>query len=286
MSLGLVPFGKDGNRDMADRYQYIQQFLKESRQFGAQRRASEAKAAETALTNLSVNAGFADVTRLTLNMETRLMEQFREYMEWKQVDDVLVKLEVGEDGKSGILCRKAAAPGADTGKAAGMNPGQGKALKSIPSRLGKDTYMMELKDQYSRTRKMMEESMESQTLFTVDEVSMLYTNPVARAILAPLVFVSGDKIGFMEAQEHAAQEPGAQEPEVQNRLVDPGTCLVSYDGTRTPLRGTDLLRIAHPLDLYRQGVWHEYQKHLFDNRIRQPFKQVFREDVYKRQRYC
>lgn len=284
MSLGLVPFGKDGNRDMADRYQYIQQFLKESRQFGAQRRASEAKAAETALTNLSVNAGFADVTRLTLNMETRLMEQFREYMEWKQVDDVLVKLEVGEDGKSGILCRKAAAPGADTGKAAGMNPGQGKALKSIPSRLGKDTYMMELKavhkklkDQYSRTRKMMEESMESQTLFTVDEVSMLYTNPVARAILAPLVFVSGDKIGFMEAQEHAAQEPGAQEPEVQNRLVDPGTCLVSYDGTRTPLRGTDLLRIAHPLDLYRQSVWHEYQKHLFDNRIRQPFKQVFRE---------
>lgn len=52
------------------------------------------------------------------------MEQFREYMEWKQVDDVLVKLEVGEDGKSGILCRKAAAPGADTGKAAGMNPGR------------------------------------------------------------------------------------------------------------------------------------------------------------------
>lgn len=274
MSLGLVPFGEDGNRDMVDRYQFIQQFLKESRQFGAQRRASEAKAAETALTNLSVNAGFEDVTRLTLNMETRLMEQFREYMEWRQVDDVLVKLEIREDGKSEILCRKAAAPGTDTGKSAVTGPGPGKALKSIPSRLGKDVYVMELKavhkklkDQYSRTRKMMEESMESQTLFTVDEVSMLYANPVVRAILAPLVFVSCGKLGFMEMQEHAAQgQPGNISP-----------CLVSYDGTRTPLKGTDLLRIAHPLDLYRQGVWHGYQKYLFDNCVRQPFKQVFRE---------
>ncbi|RJW37661.1 DUF4132 domain-containing protein [Clostridiales bacterium TF09-2AC] len=274
MSLGLVPFGEDGNRDMVDRYQYIQQFLKESRQFGAQRRASETKAAETALTNLSVNAGFEDVTRLTLNMETRLMEQFREYMEWRQVDDVLVKLEIREDGKSEILCRKAAAPGTDTGKSAVTGPGPGKALKSIPSRLGKDAYVMELKavhkklkDQYSRTRKMMEESMENQTLFTVDEVSMLYANPVVRAILAPLVFVSGGKLGFMEMQEHAAQgQPGNISP-----------CLVPYDGTRTPLKGTDLLRIAHPLDLYRQGVWHGYQKYLFDNCVRQPFKQVFRE---------
>ena len=214
------------------------------------------------------------MTRLTLNMETRLMEQFREYMEWRQVDDVLVKLEIREDGKSEILCRKAAAPGTDTGKSAVTGPGPGKALKSIPSRLGKDAYVMELKavhkklkDQYSRTRKMMEESMESQTLFTVDEVSMLYANPVVRAILAPLVFVSGGKLGFMEMQEHAAQgQPGNISP-----------CLVSYDGTRTPLKGTDLLRIAHPLDLYRQGVWHGYQKYLFDNCVRQPFKQVFRE---------
>lgn len=93
-----------------------------------------------------------------------------------------------------------------------------------------------LKDQYSRTRKMMEESMESQTLFTVDEVSMLYANPVVRAILAPLVFVSCGKLGFMEMQEHAAQgQPGNISP-----------CLVSYDGTRTPLKGTDLLRVAIP----------------------------------------
>lgn len=87
---------------------------------------------ETALTNLSVNAGFEDVTRLTLNMETRLMEQFREYMEWRQVDDVLVKLEIREDGKSEILCRKAAAPGTDTGKSAVTGLGPARPLNPSP----------------------------------------------------------------------------------------------------------------------------------------------------------
>ena len=37
------------------------------------------------------------------------------------------------------------------------------------------------------------------------------------------------------------------------------------------------IRIAHPLDLYREGTWHEYQKYLFDHEVQQPFKQVFRE---------
>lgn len=262
MSFGLVPFGEDQSKDMVDRYQFIQRFLKESRQFGAQRRANEAKAVETALTNLSVHAGFADVTRLTLNMETRLMEQFAAYMQWRQADDVQVKLEIGEDGKSSILCRKA-----DTGK----------NLKSIPSRLGKDEYVAELKavhkklkDQYSRTRKMMEESMESQTLFTVQEVAMLYGNPVVKAILAPLVFAAGDDMGFLESGSPETGRAGSVREETS--LI-----LVSCDGRRCPLEAGDSIRIAHPLDLYNSGSWHEYQKYIFDSRIKQPFKQVFRE---------
>ena len=41
--------------------------------------------------------------------------------------------------------------------------------------------------------------------------------------------------------------------------------------------------IAHPSDLYKEGHWHEYQKFLFDNQLRQPFKQVFRELYVKLQ---
>ena len=50
--------GKDGNlkadreNELLDRYQFIQKFKKESRQFGAQRRASEGRAAELALPSL------------------------------------------------------------------------------------------------------------------------------------------------------------------------------------------------------------------------------------------
>ena len=56
-----------------------------------------------------------------------------------------------------------------------------------------------------------------------------------------------------------------------------GVSLKSCDGKISSLRADRKVHIAHPLELYRAGVWHSYQKHLFDNKICQPFKQVFRE---------
>ena len=46
---------------------FLQKFKKESKQFGAQRRASEAAAvADCIYSNMAINAGYQDVTRLTL----------------------------------------------------------------------------------------------------------------------------------------------------------------------------------------------------------------------------
>ncbi|MCI8417753.1 MAG: DUF4132 domain-containing protein [Lachnospiraceae bacterium] len=262
MSYSLVPFQKDREKDMLDRYQFIQQFLKESRQFGAQRRASEGKAAEIALVNLSVRAGYGDVTRLTLNMETRLVEAFESLMCWNQVEDIEVCLHVGEDGKSEILCRKNEKP-----------------LKSIPSRLGKNPYVLQLKeahkklkDQYSRTKKMMEEAMESGTSFRAMELRGLLENPVVRAILEPLVFMHKDSLGFLS--------PGGKVSEKQDsRWIGGSTDLYlkSWEGEEILLKPEEELRIAHALDLYQAKQWAEYQKYLFAHAIRQPFKQVFRE---------
>lgn len=314
MSYGLVPFGENRERDIQERYQFIQQFKKESRQFGAQRRASESKAAEIALVNLSVRAGFSDVTRLTLNVESRLAEIFAPYMEWTAVDDVEIRLQVGADGKSEILCRKG-----------------GKALKSVPSRLGKQPLVIEmkdacrkLKDQYSRTRRMMEEAMESGDSFTAREVAGLLANPVVRAILEPLVYVAEGGMGFVQwartddgkklvlraeadsraeaekdgigtgsGAEAAAAGTGPEAATAGADLPDAGPqtagtaceklpesavlCLAGPDGARVELAGEDPVRIAHPLDLYRSDNWHAYQKYLFDQELRQPFKQVFRE---------
>lgn len=248
MSYGLVPFREDREQDMLGRYQFIQNYAKEARQFGAQRRANESKAAQIALVNLSVHGGFADVTRLTLNMESRLAEEFAPYMDWTGVDDVEICLRVDEMGKSEILCRKGE-----------------KALKSVPSRLGKNAYVMEVKDahkklkeQYFRAKKLMEESMENGAEFTAAEVTGLMGNPVVKAILTPLVFICGEEIGFP----------------VQ---TDGNIAIKSWDGKVNCLEGNRKVRIAHPLDLYRAKVWHQYQKYLFDHQICQPFKQVFRE---------
>lgn len=247
MSYGLIPFRSDREADMLERYQFIEQYRKESRQFGAQRRASEGKAADIALVNLSVRAGYEDVTRLKLTMEARLTEAMKPLMEWTAVEDTELRLEVDEEGQSRIRCRR-----------------NGKDLKSVPSRLGKLPHVQNLKkahknlkEQYRRTRKMMEESMESGSLFQVSELCALLQNPVVHAILTPLVFLWGETSGFLRA--------------------DGPLCLECADGTIVPADAGGMLRIAHPMDLYKAGTWHIYQKYLFDHRIRQPFKQVFRE---------
>ena len=259
MSYGLVPFGGNEESDMLARYQFIQNFSKEAKQFGAQRRASETKDAEIALVNLSVHAGFADVTRLTLRMETRLAKEFAPYMQWKQVSDTNLCLSIDEEGKSQILCQK-----------------NGKNLKSVPSRLGKDPYVLELKeahrklkDQHVRAKKMMEESMKNGSWFTAAETGGLMENPVVKAILKPLVFACGDFMGFIDTWSEPLEADKAQ-----NTLK---VSMTSWDGKTHMLDGSEKIRIAHPLDLYRAGSWHEYQKYLFEHQIRQPFKQVFRE---------
>lgn len=251
MSYGLVPFEDDREADLLNRYQFIQKYVKEARQFGAQRRASESKAAEIALINMSVHAGFADVTRLTLNMESRLAKEFEPYMTWngaEGMEDAELCLTVDETGKSRILCRRGE-----------------KQLKSIPSAFKKHPYVLEikeankkLKEQYVRAKKLMEESMESGAAFTAAEVAALLENPVVCAILKPLVFVSEDKTGFFVQEEE-------------------GLYLKAWDETTVLLDAEQEVRIAHPLDLYKAKLWHRYQKYLFDNQLRQPFKQVFRE---------
>lgn len=247
MSYGLVPFQKDRDQDMLKRYQFIEQYRKESRQFGSQRRVSEGKAADIALVNLSVRAGYTDVTRLKLTMEARLIETMTSLMEWTAVEDVEVCLKVEEDGKGRILCRK-----------------DGRELKSVPARLGKQPYVKQLKEahknlkeQYQRTRRMMEESMESGAAFCGLELQALLQNPVVCAILRPLVFLYGEQTGFLRAGE--------------------GLSLELLDGTEVSVGADEELRIAHPFHLYQSGTWQQYQKVLFERRIRQPFKQVFRE---------
>lgn len=244
MAYCLIPLADPATPDLLERYQYLQQFLKESKTFGSQRQESEKKAVGIAMQNLARNAGYTDVTRLTWSMETELIREMEPYFTPTELEGVSVYVEVDDEGKSELRYIKGE-----------------KSLNSVPAKLKKHPYIEELKavhkklkNQYSRSRLMLEQAMEDATPFFVSELEGLKRNPVIWPLLKNLVFVSNEDVGFF----------------LDGNMVTP-------DGEFLPQQPSASLRIAHPVDLYNHGLWHRYQQCLFEKEIRQPFKQVFRE---------
>lgn len=248
MSYGLAPM--ENRADLIHRYEFLQEFLKESRQFGMQRRAGEAAAVSTALKNLATAAGFADVTRLTLAAETELVTAYQAYYEAQAAEEVLLQLSTDEYGKTEIHCEK-----------------DGKTLKSVPPKIKKSEVYIKLKEirgklneQRTRAIKMFEQSMEEQEIYSFGELRRLCGNPVIRPVLSTLVFATADtKHGF---------------------LIEQG--LEDCYGEKHLLREETAVRVAHPCDLYQAGCWQEYQRDLFAEAAekgvkKQPFRQIFRE---------
>lgn len=242
MAYALIPL--TGEDDICRRYLYIQKFRKESKQFGPQRAANEGKAVEMALTNLAINAGYSDTMQLTLRMETKVIDDNRALFEEQIVEGVSFKIALDENGKAALGCAK-----------------DGKTLKSVPAKLKKNETVLALTamvktltEQYRRTRVMFERAMEDSTAFTFGELSALSAHPVVYPMLKNLVLISGAAVGFLA-----------------------GNGLVNNNGAIQVLDDSAEVRIAHPFDLYSKGCWRDYQKYLFDNKIAQPFRQVFRE---------
>ncbi|MBQ8790854.1 MAG: DUF4132 domain-containing protein [Ruminiclostridium sp.] len=242
MAYALIPL-KD-EEDIITRYLFLQQFLKESKKFGAQRIASEKKAVEIAMQNLSMNAGYDDVTRLTLRMETKLVEDNRSLFEGEEIDGVIVRLSVDDDGKAAVVCEK-----------------DGKTLKSVPAKLKKNEFLLKASDmkkklteQYRRTKAMFEAAMENYTGFTFGELVGLLSNPVIKAIIGRLVFESDGRYGVIS----------------ENGISD-------TEGNTITLSTDSVITVVHPIRLFKDKCWSAWQKYIFDNRIAQPFKQIFRE---------
>ena len=246
MALGLVPINKKKEEeDLVRRYNLLQTFLKESKQFGQQRQESEKNAVEIGLDNLSRNAGYEDSIRFSWAMEAKATQQIME-KSTLVLDDTQLQLVVDDEGKADIIVTKG-----------------DKTLKSIPDKYKKNKEVEALKDnktyltkQYSRTRLSLEQAMLSQTLFTAAELGKILEHPVVKAMLSKLVLFNPD------TQASGFWQDGK---------------LLSAEGTLTPLKATDKLLIAHPSHLFYAVQWDLYQKYLFDKEIKQPFKQVFRE---------
>lgn len=247
LSYSLIPLSKEREQDLRTRYDFIQQFLLQSKKFGAQRRASEGIASHIALDNLARNAGYRDVTRLKWDMEARKVDEMKAYFEPHFLDEeTTVQLVVDDEGQAEIKISR-----------------KGKELKSVPAKHKKDEYILSLKEmkselteQYRRARQELERSMTTGNSFTGKELAGLDGNPVIRPMLRSLVFKFGDHLGYYEGEIESLRDPS---------------------GKLVGLTDEDEVQIAHPVHLYKSGQWSTFQRDLFDRELRQPFKQVFRE---------
>ncbi|MDE7147993.1 MAG: hypothetical protein K2O20_06360, partial [Duncaniella sp.] len=103
VSLGLIPLARNKHSDLKERYIFLNKFLKDSKQFGAQRQASEGRAVKLALDNLARTAGYGDSTRLTWSMEATLVKDAEKYFAPKHFDGVSLRLLIN-DGVPEIIC--------------------------------------------------------------------------------------------------------------------------------------------------------------------------------------
>ena len=244
LSYGLIPLGKNAESEALKRYEFIHKFLKQSKEFGAQRRESEKKASHIALINLAQNLGYEDTNIFSWRMECAKLESISKYFEAKMLDVYEVALEIDEEGSASIIVIS-----------------DDKRLKSVPTKLKKDKYILELsevvkslKEQYVRAKESFENAMISQTEFIYQDIIEFTNHPVINAIMKTLVFACNNRFGFIHGNE-----------------------FVDDTGKHTNLNETELLQVAHPYALMTNKVWSNYQKYVFDMELVQPFKQVFRE---------
>ncbi len=240
---GVIPLSKASPaKDVLRRYQYLQQFKKESKQFGSQRQASEGIAVKIAMENLARTAGYPDPIRLQWAMETQEAQEIMQNAGTIQFSDTEIKLEIDDQGKSSIIAIK-----------------DGKKLKSIPAKYKKEQALVKLKaynktlrEQYRRTRKSLENAMINGDVFSTEEIETLTNHPVVAPMIKKLVLISNGDLGFWN----------------ERQLVMPTGEIIHVNGE---------LRLAHCVDLFESSRWSSFQEYCFDNKLVQPFKQIFRE---------
>ncbi|MCC6821055.1 MAG: DUF4132 domain-containing protein [Verrucomicrobia subdivision 3 bacterium] len=246
-ALGLLPLPAKG-RDAAvlRRYEVLQEFVRGSRAFGAQRRASEKRAFEIGLANLARTAGYADPIRLQWAMEARAVADLADGPIAATVKDVTMSLGVDAWGEVETTVTQA-----------------GKPLKDLPAALRKRPEFVELRErkaelkrQAARIRASLETLMVRGDAIRGRELPELLRHPLLAPVLRGLV-LCGDGIAGYPVKE--------------------GRVLERHDGSLEAVKAEEVLRIAHPLDLLPPQEWSAWQRECFARERVQPFKQVFRE---------
>jgi HEAT repeat protein len=257
-ALGLLPLadGPSREQDLLERYRLLQEFSRSSRQFGALRRESEQRAVAIAMQNLARTAGYSDPIRLQWAMEALEVQDLIDGKISVTSGDTTITLAINDWGKATLSIQQ-----------------EGRELRSIPARLRKDPQVAhlllrkrELEQQASRIRTALEQAMCRGDRFTGAELRSMLRHPILAPMLRQLIFLIEGSDLPEDGPSHRMGYP-----------VDDGKALQSHDGRRIPIAETDVLRIAHPYDLFISGEWSLWQRECFLTERIQPFKQVFRE---------
>jgi len=254
-ALGLLPLPADPEAresETLDRYATVQEFLRTSKQFGAQRQENEKRAARLALENLARTVGYPDPVRLEWAMEKRAVADLAGGPVTAEADGVTVQLSINPLGEPDLRVLK-------NGKALANIPPKAKKAPEVAALLAR---RKEIERQASRMRLSLEEAMIRGDVFTAAELAGLLEHPVLRPLLRSLVFIEASEGG---------------EPVLGYPADDAAQALEDAAGTVSPLRPDLPLRVAHPLDLLHTGHWDRWQRDCFLRERVQPFKQVFRE---------
>jgi hypothetical protein len=249
-ALGLLPLAKGSaavrEKDLLERYQVLQEFLRTSKQFGSQRQASEKRAGTIGMENLARTAGYPDPIRLEWALEAKAVADLAAGPVRVTVDGVTVSLALDLEGQAEISVLRGDKP-----------------LKTVPPAVKKDPQVAELferktdlKRQASRMRQSLETAMVRGDPFTGSELQELMQHPLLARFLARLVLLGEGILGYPENN---------------------GKVLRDHAGKLEPVKKEERFRIAHPVDLLATHAWDRWQHDCFQREVMQPFKQVFRE---------
>jgi HEAT repeat protein len=247
-ALGLIALGgvDQQKAEVLKRYEVMQEFLRTGKKFGSQRKTSEKLAVSIGMQNLARTAGYTDPQRLEWAMEVEAIADLAEGPIRIESNEYKVTLSIDDLGEPVLDFRK-----------------KDKPIKTLPSVIKKNERVAEILDrkqqldrQVSRMRLSLEQSMCRGDEFAGPEINTLFRHPMLKVMIEQLVFVSADGLGYP---------------------VHSGAALCDHKGAQIPLKDSDRVRIAHPLDLLESKEWHLWQHECFVRERVQPFKQVFRE---------
>jgi hypothetical protein len=246
--LGLLPLPNGTKRgpELIARYRVLNEYHRYAKGLSAMSKPDALRAVEIGMANLASTAGYPDALRMTWALEAESLADLQKGPVQVTAEGVTVSLSIGEDFVPQISYARGDKP-----------------LKSGPATVKKNKKVAELlqraselKKQTPRIKASLETMMCRGDEFTAGELRELAEHPLLWPHLSRLVLVGNDIMGYPDKR---------------------GQALRNASGKLEPVKKSEKLRIAHPVDLYESKQWPAWQHECFTAERIQPCKQVFRE---------